>query len=148
MWHNPLPAYRERTLTEGSKPVVIIVTITTTIIITAADVYQVPTLCQILCSAKSAGIISFNLRTSPAGEVRPILQIGKLRLSFFPKAILQKPLLLKEVFTRTLLACRISGPTPASKNQNPYVNQMPTTSIMSTQVSTPPTHSPKNQSTV
>lgn len=39
MWHNPLPAYRERTLTEGSKPVVIIVTITTTIIITAADVY-------------------------------------------------------------------------------------------------------------
>lgn len=35
MWHNPLPAYRERTLTEGSEPAVIIVTI----IITAADVY-------------------------------------------------------------------------------------------------------------
>lgn len=38
MWHNPRPAYRARTLTEGSEPAVIIVT-TTTIIITAADVY-------------------------------------------------------------------------------------------------------------
>lgn len=34
MWLNPLPAYRGRTLKEGSKPTVIII-----IIIIAADVY-------------------------------------------------------------------------------------------------------------
>ena len=41
---------------------------------------------QTHCSAQAAGTTSFNPRTSPAGEVRPILQVRRLRLRFSPKA--------------------------------------------------------------